>query len=577
MKKLPRKHQKLCLEAMWKSLNASNDPVLLDLTVGFGKSLICAWISEQMQNAGRTNLVLTMTSDLVEQNSDEFKAIGSMPYEPSIMCSKLGQSTWQRPVLFATPQSLWAKIKAGHPVGDRMFDMITIDEAHNINAENDETVYMKIIHHYWAINPKMRIVGMTGTAYRGKTSIVSKELLFKKCVYRRTLKEEIDEGNLLPLRYGIKSQESFDFSDCKQSKLGKFKEADLTQAIEGKGRLTSKIVAEVVEVLHRGDYKGAFFFGATKEHCQEIMASLPESEARLIVGDTDDKERLQAMRDAKAGRVKYLVSMNCLFTGVNIPHFGITAWLRPTESMIMWNQGNGRVVRKCDEIGKDHGLVLDYAGNLDTFGDSDDEGIIEYQKRKVEDNEDPLAELDCVKCGTLNLLDARRCIGTKKSWDSDLNRIVEIRCDHYFQFVPCPVCEASNDLTARNCRQCGAEIIDPNKNLSRRAARNEPQWGLVLNMQLSLHMGKKGKENTVRLDYLVGNEQFDNPMITEWFTPARFKQEYGRYCTFEKGNEPKALTAYDIVAARPEIRTPKRLHFFKPKGEKYLKIISREF
>ncbi len=128
MKKQPRKHQSLCLEAMWTSLNKSPDPILLDLTVGFGKSLICAWVAETLQNAGRTNLILTMTSDLVDQNSKEFMAIGDKPYEPSILCSKLGLNTWKRPVLFATPQSLWAKVKSGHPVGARHFDMITVDE-----------------------------------------------------------------------------------------------------------------------------------------------------------------------------------------------------------------------------------------------------------------------------------------------------------------------------------------------------------------------------------------------------------------------------------------------------------------
>ncbi|CAL9958509.1 DNA helicase [Vibrio phage 1254] len=575
MKKQPRKHQQLCLEAMWTALNKSPDPILLDLTVGFGKSLICAWVAETLQNAGRTNLILTMTSDLVDQNSKEFMAIGDKPYEPSILCSKLGLNTWKRPVLFATPQSLWAKIKAGHPVGDRHFDMITVDEAHNINAENPNTVYMQIIAHYLAVNPNMRIVGMTGTAYRGKTTIVSKDLLFKKCVYKRTLSEEIAEGNLLPLHFGLKGEESFDFSECHQTKLGKYKEADLAGVIEGKGRLTSKIVAEVRQIAKDGNYQGAFLFGATKEHCMEIMESLPEEISALVTGDTGDKERVEIMARARAGQIRYLVSMNCLFTGVNLPHFGIVAWLRPTESMIMWNQGCGRVVRKCDEIGKDHGLVLDYAGNLDTFGDSDDEGIIEYKHRQLEENDDPLMELDCPKCNQLNLLDARRCIGVSRTWDTDLHKVVELRCDHYFQFVPCPVCEASNDLTARNCRACGAEIIDPNKKLSRRAARNKPQWGLVLNMQLSLHRGKKGKPDTVRLDYLVGNEHFDNPMLTEWYTVPRFKREWNRHSSVDLNTLGEQ--AYEIVTQRPELRTPTRIHFFKPKGEKYLKIIDKEF
>ena len=93
-------------------------------------------------------------------------------------------------------------------------------------------------------------------------------------------------------------------------------------------------------------------------------------------------------------------------------------------------------------------------------------------------------------------------------------------------------------------------------------------------MQLSLHK-KKGKPDTVRLDYLVGNEHFDNPMITEWFTPAQFKRQWNVHSLTdlnELGDQ-----AYEIVTKRPELRTPTRIHFFRPKGEKYLKVITKEF
>lgn len=573
----PRKHQGLCIEAAFESMRASNDPALLDLTVGFGKSLICSWVAERMERSGRSTLILTMTSDLVDQNSGAFI---DMSYQPSIFCSKLKKKEWQAKTVFATPQSLWAAIKNGHPIADRIFHLIEIDEAHNINAENEDTVYMKIFAHYTAKYPKMRILGMTGTPHRGGKSIVHKDLLFKKCVYRRSLYEEIADGNLLPLKYGTKDESSIDFSECKQTRLGNYREKDLEKALEGKGRLTSKIVSEVVEIAR--DYKGVFFFAATKNHCDEIALSLPVGTWRIITGDTSDANRIKYMEEAKSGKVKYLVSMNCLFTGVNIPHYGVVAWLRPTESLIMWLQGNGRVVRKCDDIGKTHGLVLDYAGNLDKFGDSDDESIIEYKKQQVEENEDPLLELPCPKCKTLNMLDARRCIGTRKEWDDDANKIKEIRCDHYFQFVTCDFCEASNDLSARNCRCCGAEIVDPNKKLSRRAARNEPQWGLVLGMQLSRHKGKKVKgklkPDTLRVDYLIANEAFDNPMVTEWFNITSHRNKYldwsKRSCT---EIDARLLDLDEILENQTSFRAPTRLHFFRPRGEKYLRVISYDW
>ena len=58
-------------------------------------------------------------------------------------------------------------------------------------------------------------------------------------------------------------------------------------------------------------------------------------------------------------------------------------------------------------------------------------------------------------CGTDNTIHARRCIGIMKNK----------RCDYYFEFKDCEKCGAPNDKTARLCRNCEHELIDPNAKL----------------------------------------------------------------------------------------------------------------
>lgn len=41
------------------------------------------------------------------------------------------------------------------------------------------------------------------------------------------------------------------------------------------------------------------------------------------------------------------------------------------------------------------------------------------------------------------------------------------RCEYYFQFKDCVSCCVPNDITARRCRSCNAELIDPNAKLTR--------------------------------------------------------------------------------------------------------------
>ena len=56
--------------------------------------------------------------------------------------------------------------------------------------------------------------------------------------------------------------------------------------------------------------------------------------------------------------------------GVDVPYFDVCAWLRPTESLILFIQGIGRVLRLHPS--KQNALILDYAGNVERHGHIDD-------------------------------------------------------------------------------------------------------------------------------------------------------------------------------------------------------------
>jgi DNA repair protein RadD len=182
------------------------------------------------------------------------------------------------------------------------------------------------------------------------------------------------------------------------------------------------------------------------------MRALPSS-ARMIVGATPDKERHEILTDAREGRVDFLVSVNCLMVGVDVPRFDTIIWLRPTTSLVLYVQGIGRGLRLHPE--KQKCLVLDFAGNLDRFGDFDDPLINEAIKPHPENAKDYV--ITCYTCNTLNTLHARRCIGM----------VGAQRCDHYFVWKDCHACGVQNDSVCRHCRECKVELIDPNAKLKR--------------------------------------------------------------------------------------------------------------
>jgi DNA repair protein RadD len=199
-------------------------------------------------------------------------------------------------------------------------------------------------------------------------------------------------------------------------------------------------------------------------HCKEALEALPPELSRMVVGDTDDPSRNEALSLARERKIKYLVSVNCLLTGVNIPAINCLVWLRPTSSLLLFIQGIGRGLRLHPD--KKECLVLDYSGNCERFSDIDDPIINEaLQPTKETEHEYIIPCLSCAERGvvSLNSIHCRRCRAV----------IDGKRCEHYFEWKDCEHCNLPNDKCSRACRGCGAELIDPNAKLTSKATKLE--------------------------------------------------------------------------------------------------------
>lgn len=443
-----RPYQSQAVIDIFCSLRESDHPILLVASVGSGKSLIISEVVQQLEHAGKRVLCLVNNSELVRNNAKTYREQGG---SPSIFCSTLNEKCIDNPIIFATPQSVISAIKRDHKIASIAFNLIVVDEAHCIAYLNEKTVFMRILRHYKQLYSPMRLLGLTGTPFRGKgDSIVGDVALFKKSIGNINTPWLIDNGYLVRPKFGYHSTNSLDFSNCLVQNNGEFKSKDLQEIVNQNHRLTGEILIECQSIM--ASRKGAFVFCATVEHCHEAMRALPSS-ARMIVGSTPDKERHEILTDAREGRVVFLVSVNCLMVGVDVPLFDTIIWLRPTTSLVLYVQGIGRGLRLHQ--GKDSCAVLDFAGNLDRFGDFDHPMINEALKPHPENEKDYV--ITCYTCNTMNSLHARRCIGI----------IGNQRCDHYFVWKDCHACGAKNDSVCRYCRECKAELIDPNAKLKK--------------------------------------------------------------------------------------------------------------
>ncbi len=521
MKQL-RPYQQYVLNELRKRLKETTDPLLVDASVGAGKSLIIAELLLILEKAGWRALCLTMNSTLIQQNAETYCLQGG---NAGVYCAGLDKKETVQNVIFASPHSVCRDIKNDSDIARVKFNMIVVDEAHNIDHNNNDSMYMRIFNHYGFMAQSeqysYRIVGLTGTPYRGKNvSIVGQDQFFKEKVCSISTAWLISKNFLVAPVFGKTHADSLDMSDIKTNNMGKFNHKELERRLDGKQRLTEKIMHEIVSVIESGR-NGAFVFASTIKHAAECLSHLPENQAACITADTPHSERKRVLTLANQGVIKYLVNVATLLVGVDVPRFDVCAWLRPTESLIIFIQGIGRVLRLHPS--KSDALVLDYAQNLTRHGDIDDPIINEALEQK--DPGDPDYCIPCYTCNALNKVTARRCIG----------KVDDKRCEHYFEFRACDNCGAQNDIVSRHCRVCQSELIDPNKKLT----LLENQFLCVVNRMIvwvNIYQARmtpivniiyKTDNGEVQESYFIGSEKSKNLFYGKFL-----KNHYNTYKLF---------------------------------------------
>lgn len=477
-----RPYQQQALDSLLLALKQHKEPLLVTASVGAGKSLLIAKLLLRLELSNMCALCLTLNSELIRNNTQTYRNQGG---HASIFCAGLGERDHTNNIVFASPHSVVQALRNQNEISNCRFNLIVVDECHAIDVNSPKSMYMRIFRHYEHLAQleqySFRIVGLTGTPYRGKSvSIVGEHAFFKHEVCNITTPYLIENGFLVKPVFYPNQDSSYDFSNIRIKPNGKFDEKQLNDIVNANTRLTGKLMMSLAAM----NVHGAFIFCVSKRHCEEAYNALPGGSAAIITGDTPHTERTKVLQAAREGRLRYLLSVNCLMTGVDVPNFDCVAWLRPTESLGLYVQGIGRGLRLSP--GKEHCIILDYAGNLDRHGHIDDPIINDAMRSVAEENPDYC--IPCYQCNTNNKVTARRCIGMPGGK----------RCDYYFEWKDCPKCQIQNDKVARFCRGCNHELIDPNAKLKPIALLAEEP---VNEMSFSIHTDGYGSPSAISICY----------------------------------------------------------------------------
>jgi len=521
---------------------------VLELPTGAGKSIIVAEIANTLHQVSKSKHVLCIvpSKELLEQNAEKIRATGN---DVSLFSASVGETCLKHPLVVGTPVSIKNQIER---FGSQ-FCAVIIDECHRITP-----TVIHIIEQLQVFNERLRVIGLSATPYRMNTGYIykyderhvalnenkSREPYFHKLIYKVTARDLISQGYLCPPVVGEIHSEHYHTLDMQLNSMGKFSKEDVDRAYHGKGRLTSKIVADVI--AQSKNREGVIIFAATVQHAGEIMESLPPELSEIVTGSTPAGLREVILLKFKAKLIKYLVNVAVLTTGFDAPHCSVIALLRATESAALLQQMIGRGLRLSD--GKEDCLVLDYAENVDRHSPDGDVFNPNIKTINSSDFDGEYLVARCEKCGTLNEFKPR---DNDAGFDIDdngyfvdlQNNRVETEhgffpahygracqsdyCDYKWSFKPCHECGEGNDITARYCRACKEELIDPNEKLVRdyRKRKMDPYQSHtdeVLDMKVTPTVSKAGNE-CLRVDFVTEWRSF-----SVWFTP-KLTRDYNSF------------------------------------------------
>jgi len=529
MRRTPRPYQSAAVTATWNFLQYREGNPCIVIPTGGGKSIVIATLCEDAltQWPGTRICILAHVQELVGQNYDKLKT--QWPEAPAgIYAASLNRRDRFNPIIFASIQSV---AKRAATLG--WFDLLLIDEAHRIPLK-DEGLYRMFINACLAINPRLRIVGLTATDYRlGGGPIVDSDYILTHKVYEARIGDLVREGYLC--RLTSKAGNARADMDGMHIRNGDYVQAELQQA----SNVEAIVNAACDEMVERcADRHAWIVFAAGAEHAESVTAKLIERgiAAASITDKTATGLRRERIAKFQNRELRALVNVNILSEGFDAPHIDAVVLMRRTQSAALYYQQVGRGMRLFP--GKADCLVLDFTDNVERLGPVD---AIVGPKRPGDKAKGEATLRQCPECNTYVPVQTRTCA-----------------CGHEF-----PIAEES---AKHNATASDAPIMSDEIEPVRPTIYN------VVSVDYSVHK-KKGRPDTFKVAYFTGMRTFYVWVHLEHGGEARARA-MGWWMLHDRvGLTPR--TVADAMLAKDRLRKP--VQILVSESGKYPEVIDYAF
>lgn len=507
-----RPYQAKALDDLWTWFveNPDGDPIV-EASVGAGKSVLIAELCRRAIEAYPATriLMLVHVKELLEQNLQ--KLVQVWPQAPvGVYSASVGARQLGRAITYATIGSV---AKRAHQLGH--VDMVLVDECHLISP-SEQTMYRRLIDELRGYCPALRVIGWTGTAFRGDGVWLTQQGLFSHVAARITMRELLDAGYLAPLTTAetVTRIET----DGVRMQGGDFVVSALAKASD-RAEIVRAACAELVRLA--AARRRWLVFAVTVEHAEHLAAELRDVHGiacAVVSAKTAKSDRATRIADFKAGRLRALVNVAVLTTGFDVPAVDCVALLRATRSPVLYVQIAGRGMRTAE--GKADCLWLDFTDTTATLGPVD--AIKGRAKTASRASGGPAPVKHCDECGNPNPTAALTCNG----------------CGAPF---PAP------ERIRHEAHASGASILSD----------GGVQTYSVTRVSYRHHEGREGRPDSLRVDYFSGFRL----AASEWvcIEHTGYPRAKAERWWAQRTDTPCPATVAEALAEAPTLREPGRV------------------
>ena len=363
-----RNYQKAVVRDVSMHYQAGLLGVLLQMATGAGKTRTAAYIVDKYASTGRQVLWLVHREELLMQAALVFAEQG-VPH--TLICATSSERaikaqefrehgrSWVQPGAMVVVASIQTIVRRLDALPWLQPAQIVADECHLSLAAS----WRRVLAHW----PDARLLGLSATPQRlDRQSFARADGgLYDVMVRGPSPADLIAWGNLArydAYRPDVHLMEGV--ADLSKMKGGDYDTHELEKELDGP-KVYGDVVAHYKNYSHS---RPAIAFCPTVASAEKFAQAFRDAGYRAIAldGATDDVVRRQALLKLGTGELDVVTSVSILVEGTDVPFATTAILLRKTQSLALYLQAVGRVLRPHPD--KEKAIILDCVGVIEEHG-----------------------------------------------------------------------------------------------------------------------------------------------------------------------------------------------------------------